>query len=132
MKNRIKTIMIAAVSVLTLGAFTPTAEAGGCSVGGSRISINFGNRGHSSHNSHYNGRSSSYYTNGQSSHSGYHGGGYSRPTYRDTCSLVDTCYFNRGCYRYAKYTYMHRRIDCHGHVVRCWKTYKTVCVGRLH
>jgi hypothetical protein len=130
MNTKIKTVLFAALGALTLGAFTPsTAKADGCSTSRGRISIDFGQRS----SSHYSNRD---YRSSRSS--GYSNSGYNRgyrshqPSYRDVCSLVDTCYFVQGCNRYAKYTYRHQRIDCHGHVVQCWTTYKTVCVGRVH
>ena len=128
MNRKIKTTLIAAASILTLAAFAPSATAGGCSSSRSGISINFGHGGglFFSGGSHYDRG----YNHGYDSH--YSRGHYNQPTYRDTCRVIDTCYFTRGCYRYAKYTYLHERIDCHGHVVKCWRSYKTVCLGRYH
>ena len=42
--------------------------------------------------------------------------------------VIDRYYFNRGCYRYCKVTYLHERIDCYGRVVRCWRTCRTIRV----
>lgn len=132
MKTRIKTLMIAAASILTLGTFVPVVEAGGCNTSPHRgLSINIGQgRGNSSY--YQRSGNSSYYSVGNqyTGHTGSHRN--VAPSYRETCQHIDTCYFNQGCYRYAKYTYLHRRIDCHGHVVGSWNTCKTVCVGRLH
>ena len=51
---------------------------------------------------------------------------------RTRCRVIHTCYFTRGCHRYKKITYLHEKIDCYGRVVRCWRTYKTICVGRIY
>jgi|GEM_PF-5810113 len=44
-------------------------------------------------------------------------------------TLVDCCYFNRNCLRYATYTYKVSRIDHCGRVVCSWYEKRTVCLG---
>ena len=59
----------------------------------------------------------------------YHGRQY-HGSVRTRCRPIHTCYINRGCHRYKKITYLHERINGYGHVMSCWKTYKTFRIGR--
>ena len=129
MKTKSVSFLSVALAAATL-ALAPTvanAEPRGCAT-------NFGGRsfsgGYSNGNIHFS-------WSGGGSNRGYSyagtGGRYfdepARPSYTDHCKLIDTRYFTRGCDRYAKKTYLHERIDCHGRVVKCWKTYETVPIG---
>ncbi len=122
MKTNIKRTLATLIAAASLGAITPTAMAAKapakgektaapetfdrCGWSGSRVNISIGGR------------------------SGFHGNFTTAPVFRDSCRLIDTCYFTRGCYRYCKRTYLHTRLDSCGRVVRSWRTYKTVCLGR--
>ncbi len=130
MKTRLKTTFGAALAATTLalapagakGTASPLPEAnpdtyGGCSIGGGFYGYHGGRYRGAYYGSRYHG--SGHYRSGY--RGGYHHGGYST-----RCRIVDRCYFYRGCYRYCRITYLHERVDCHGRVVSCWRTYKTV------
>ena len=105
MKSKIKASLALALTVITLGAFAPLANAAQTRTADANVQT-FG-----------------------SCYGGGYGGGYYRPSYRDTCKLIHTCYFNRGCKRFVKKTFLHHRYDHCGRLIKCWKTYKTICIG---
>lgn len=56
---------------------------------------------------------------------GHYRGGHSYGS-RERCRIIDRYYFNRGCVRYCRITYLHERVDHCGRVIRCWRTCRTV------
>ncbi len=121
-------VVLAAATLVLLPA-AANAEPRGCATGSGGRSFSGG----------FSNGNIGFSWNGGNYDRGYRSVGYERhrsepvrPSYTERCKLIDTCYFTRGCERYAKKTFLHERIDCHGHVVKCWKTYETVCVGRHH
>ena len=113
---------------------------GGCNIGGGGFRVSIGGRyGHSGYRGSYSGhsgyRSGSHYSYRGGSHSGYRSGGYysggghynsGQACYTTRCREINRCYFQQGCYRYARITYLHERVDSCGRVVSCWQTCRTV------
>ncbi|MGK0185617.1 MAG: hypothetical protein ACI9R3_001395 [Verrucomicrobiales bacterium] len=121
MQTRIKTILMASVTLLTLTITNFTANAQGRhSRGGYESSGD--NYGRSSCNISERRGGSDRYDRGRRHDSGY----------RTTCRAIHTCYVVRGCDRYKETTYLHTKSDCYGRVVSRWKTKKSVRVGRAH
>jgi len=51
---------------------------------------------------------------------------YGHANYTTRCRIIDRHYYQSGCYRYCRITYLHERVDCHGHVISCWRSSRTV------
>ena len=109
MTTKLKILMIAGATLLTLPLTSLTADAKG--------------RKH---------RYADSYDRGDSCEVNYDRGNSHRNSYSTTCRPIHTCYVTRGCDLYEVTTYLHTETDCYGRVVLRWKTKKTVFVGDAH
>lgn len=121
MHTKIKTILMAGATLLTLTITNLTANAQGRQY-----------RGYDRYSESY-GRSSCE-INDRRGHakSRYERTRRENSSYRTTCRPIHTCYFVRGCDRYKKTTYLHTKSDHYGRVVSRWKSEKTIRIGRAH
>ncbi|MCB1094943.1 MAG: hypothetical protein R3F19_13505 [Verrucomicrobiales bacterium] len=114
MNTKIKTLIVAGVTLLTLPLTSVNTEA---KERGHRYSDSYRRGGGDSCRVDYDrGRSRSHH----------------RSSYSTTCRPIHSCYFTRGCDRYKKTTYLHTKTDCYGRVVSCWKTERTTFAGHAH
>jgi hypothetical protein len=129
MKTRLKTMFGAAIAAATIaitpagakGITSPLTESGADTYGGCSIGGSFGYRGGYSRGGHFN---SGRYNSGH--YSSRYRGSYGHASYSNRCRIVDRHYYRSGCYNYCRITYLHERVDCHGHIVSCWRSCKTV------